>query len=294
MSGADRLAREPWLYWRVFCGGPEWMDAGVREALVPAAAVLDAEPAVERWFFLRYVEERGPHLRLRARVRPEAIDTVQTAVDERLELGLAALAEAPGGRAALLLEGASPALGGGRLRALDRALYEPELEKFGGPDGIVAAERAFLSSSRLALEAVLRTPRSRERVRLASGIMVRLAAVVAPESPPALWTRYAEVWSGARKPGREGILDRLSRPAARLAHELAATADPAEEDPVLGALSEQHIRAVTDCLAAAGGRKIPRTMDLAFQLFHLTNNRLGLAPLEEALVALALAGPADG
>ncbi len=81
----------------------------------------------ERWFFLRYADGVGPHLRLRLRPRPGRTDELTAAL------------EAMTGEA-------------GAEAVFD--VYVPELDTFGGPTGMAIAEELFELSSEIAIQLV--------------------------------------------------------------------------------------------------------------------------------------------
>jgi len=94
----------------------------VREALKSGAA--------DRWFFIRYGDPDW-HLRLRlhgprARLAGEVLPALHAALE--------------------------PGLGDGRLWRIQLDTYEREVERYGGPEGILLAEEAFHADSEAALE----------------------------------------------------------------------------------------------------------------------------------------------
>ncbi|MFG2224534.1 lantibiotic dehydratase [Streptomyces sp. NPDC048644] len=86
---------------------------------------------VDRWFFLRYQDAEGPHLRLRFHAPP--------AVLARDLLPL-------------LHERAAALHTGGLTGRVVWDSYDPELERYGGPDAMAAAERVFHADSLAVLE----------------------------------------------------------------------------------------------------------------------------------------------
>ena len=105
-----------------------------------------------RWFWLRYVDHAGPHLRLRVRARPAVVDELTVAVEE-----------AAGDDTVTL------------------GVYEPEHTAYGGAEGVARAERCFEHSSRLALQAVEELPWGRERLMVAAGLLSRAVDLLPPE-----------------------------------------------------------------------------------------------------------------
>ncbi|AUG76447.1 hypothetical protein CFP65_1558 [Kitasatospora sp. MMS16-BH015] len=115
-----------WLYAKLYCSTVRQDEVLSRELPELLAAL---PPEVDRWFFLRYLDP-APHLRLRFHGDPAALNS-------RLLPALSAWAE----RLAAT----------GVIERLVLDSYEPELERYGGPAAIAAAERAFAADSRSCL-----------------------------------------------------------------------------------------------------------------------------------------------
>ncbi|MET9469473.1 lantibiotic dehydratase [Streptomyces sp. NPDC006544] len=269
-----------WLYARLYLA-ERHVPAFLCERLTPFLAGLPAEcrELVDRWFFIRY-RDRADHVRLR-------FHGPAGPLWERL---------LPALRAAVLEWTAEGLVGGCVLDA-----YEPEWERYGGPDAQAAAERFFAADSRAAL-ALLRAARSQEAggprwdpQTLAAMSMASIARAVGP--PPAglgVVGRYAHepaaAWLAGGEAGRElpeGFRAdraqwlRLVDPAGGW----PALAQSAAGREVLSALTEQaarlgEYRELLDRLAASGDSwsPLPRVVG---GLLHMTCNRL-LGPDREA------------
>ena len=124
-----RAPGEDWLSWRIYCPR-RTQDTFLREAL-PGLLDAAAGHGAERWFFIRYTDADGHHLRVRLGGPRAALDA---AVLPAVRGQLAAAAQA-GRIGRHLLDG-----------------YEPEAERYGGADAIAAAERVFEADSRAAVE----------------------------------------------------------------------------------------------------------------------------------------------
>jgi thiopeptide-type bacteriocin biosynthesis protein len=117
-----------WLYLKVY-GSRRDQDELLRDH-VPPLVRLARDHGADRWFFIRYSDHEGQHLRLRWHGEPDA-----------------------------LWGKVLPGLGA-RLRQLqDQRVaghyvideYDPELERYGGPDALTAAERVFEADSETAI-----------------------------------------------------------------------------------------------------------------------------------------------
>ena len=118
-------------------------DLIVLDVVAPLVATLD-----HRWFFLRY-GEGGPHVRLRIGA-PAAclIDEIRPAIEHAAA--------------------ASP-----RVRRLEMVPYDPEVERYGGPDGVALAEVRFHQSSRVAVD-LLRKSDAARSARLGQALLAML------------------------------------------------------------------------------------------------------------------------
>ncbi|WP_051579830.1 lantibiotic dehydratase [Pseudonocardia acaciae] len=120
----EHLPGGEWLYAVLYCSTDRQPE--ILATRLPALVECLRE-GVERWFFLRY-RDPEPHLRLRFHGRPGA---------------LAALLPR-------LRDWAAELRAGGMCRRLALDTYEPELERYGGPDAMAAAETAFQADSEAA------------------------------------------------------------------------------------------------------------------------------------------------
>jgi thiopeptide-type bacteriocin biosynthesis protein len=125
---------------RLFPPGSEWLstklyvsatglDQVLQEVAGPVVEAALRTGAVDRWFFVRYGDPDW-HLRLRwhgepARLQAEVFPALQTAV--------------------------APLLENGRIWRMQLDTYEREVERYGGPEGVLLAEQLFHADS----EAVL-------------------------------------------------------------------------------------------------------------------------------------------
>ena len=130
-----------YIYYGDDCYGRE-IDRLLISAVAPWVRRLFAARAIRRFFFVRYADAGGPHLRLRLDLVREGGDAV---VEERLcdAVDDFHASEIATGRASA---GRRP-----EVRAVD---YVPELERYGGRHAIVAAEDLSFLSSRIALEII--------------------------------------------------------------------------------------------------------------------------------------------
>ncbi|MEU9505929.1 thiopeptide-type bacteriocin biosynthesis protein [Micromonospora sp. NPDC048170] len=119
-AGADRPMVADWISFHTYATSVPALQPVLESVVAPFVAGLSEHGALVRWFFIRYRDQNGPHVRLRVGGPLDLLADVQ-------RHGLVELADV-------------------RVR-----LYAPEYDKFGGPGGVAAAERLFHAASEAAL-----------------------------------------------------------------------------------------------------------------------------------------------
>ena len=163
-------------------------DTGIYTGECDEVALELAEPFVRRcqregwidgWFFIRY-SEYGPHVRLRLHGRAEVMDdVVWPALREHVRaLYPEVLFERPDVPAMPVYTPGEPPPPPpepreGPFRVTHAALieYEPETERYGGPEGVRLAERMFEVSSEAACSLLRKTSRTERSSRLGKGLL---------------------------------------------------------------------------------------------------------------------------
>jgi thiopeptide-type bacteriocin biosynthesis protein len=120
-----------WLYAKLYTGNAT-ADHVLREVIGPLTTEVLQSRAADQWFFIRYGDPDW-HLRLRFHGNPERLhEDVMPAIETAATL--------------LLKEG--------RLARVQFDTYEREVERYGGGEGIVLAERIFQADSEAVLEII--------------------------------------------------------------------------------------------------------------------------------------------
>ncbi|TLQ44293.1 lantibiotic dehydratase C-terminal domain-containing protein [Streptomyces marianii] len=270
--------------------------------------LLRAEGLRDDFFFLRYWQG-GPHLRLRMLCGPgagsaEAAERVVAGlagampefgaeVREEYALGLAMQDELA------RLEGEIPREGR-PVGALDRVPYEPEHRKYGGPEGVEIAETVFRKSSAAVLDLLGRQPRAWvEERRAPIGEAARVMAMSLhgagfdPEAATLFLRDYEDWWRTYAPEVMQRAWPQLySSASARLAKLCNAIWRGGATDDVFHEISAEataHARSL--CGAEPDGDARDLRLDgtpysgCLSNYVHTTNNRLGLVPAAEGLVA---------
>ena len=259
-----------WLYYQVYVD--RYADT---QRVLAAIAAECGGPSAPPWFYLRYLDATGLHLRLRWSGTPAELDRTAARFESFL---------APGGPGAAL-----------PIRDVGVALYEPELSKWGGPQGLRLAEAVFAVSSASCL-ALLRDGGWTARPVAAAAAMTTAAGLLPADSRTGFLRQYAWYWTSGPGGGPDPLGPTGSgAPSGGVAATRARAAGlaPRLADAVGGVIDAPALRSYRDALAgqltAALRSGVDRTpAHLLFHQIHLTNNRLGIAPHQEAVLAEAL------
>lgn len=282
-----------WLYYKLCSGSRvDGLDFLIRG--VVAEAVTD--PRVEKWFFLRYLDQDGPHIRIRLKVPATEAKDADRLLHARFHDGTTALTTLPpADHMPLISVPAATAMHPGSFQArARRATYEPEYDIYGGPAGVAIAEDLFQVSSELAL-AMLDPALDAQNARkdLAPAFMAAvLDEFIARDGHAAFLERYVNHWLSASP--ELGYLKAMFHERGRELLDdgeqvLYPDASYADQGP---ALMRAWRHALAD--AHAGYRKLkgaytPALVErVSFYFLHLMNNRLGFTALEEAYLAVLL------
>ncbi|GAB2912332.1 lantibiotic dehydratase [Streptomyces mayteni] len=275
----EQLPGGEWLYASLYCATDQENELLI-DHLPQLLAMLPYGPdGIDRWFFIRYGGADDRHLRLRFHAKPEVI----------VADGLRRLHE----WAARLLHQRV-------IRRLTLDTYDPELERYGGPDAMEAAERVFHADSRSVLAQLRRLETSRTAVApmvAAAANYINIAAAFWPTTDhgqePA-WTRW--FLSAFPRESRRPEALREYRGALSLidpSDDWAALRALPNGAALVGAWSER-----AEALATYGqllhrqGKSAPSTAsDVLLSLLHMHHNRLvgGNQKAEETSYALASA-----
>lgn len=277
-----------WVYLKLYAGLAsdrlEWFLTEVTPRVIDHAGW-------DRWFFLRYIDETGLHLRLRLRAAPGTAAELVRAVHPVCEDGLLALAAQPASTYRPLVTTGGVAPAPRSFVGVVPDVYEPEYDKFGGGAGVAIAEQAFQASSEIAL-AILRDERLLDRPRktLLPSLMCAAIDAFAPRADHVeFWRRYAEFWLHELGAGAFSWRERFVAKSYALADAGESVVTPDADLPVE---SRGHLTRWRDALADAARayRGVPNTSAplLASQFVHLMNNRLGCHALDEAYLATLL------
>jgi hypothetical protein len=264
-----------WWYVRAYPGRADLMDEAARVVL-PWLREQAEKEAADRWFFMRYLDITGLHLRLRINCTPDGVDRIHNRVGELTALlhNVRGTGSGPG------LVGPGMAITGPGLKKITPCLYAPELAKYGGTPGVTLAEDLFTHGSRWYVDNnVSNLDRRYGRAAMAVRYLAEVVATVMPCREKEFWTAHRKQW---------GWQLRLSIPDQQeLRKLLRATADgvAAVTGPIPHA--EDHAAVVAETVGRARAASVPvDPANLLLQYVHLDLNRWGFSPGEECLLGI--------
>uniref|UniRef100_A0AAU3GU96 Thiopeptide-type bacteriocin biosynthesis domain-containing protein n=1 Tax=Streptomyces sp. NBC_01401 TaxID=2903854 RepID=A0AAU3GU96_9ACTN len=276
-----RDADMDWWYVRAYPGHPDLMDEAAL-VLLPWLAEQAAGEHARAWFFTRYWDMSGHHLRLRLHCPADGADRVHARLPELLGLLHSLGRPRPADR---LVPG-STARGLPLVKQALCCLYSPELAKYGGRTGVARTEELFTASCRWYVdERIGALDPLYDRAALAVTYMRALVRAALPEASRAdFWTAHRRQWGRQLRmaaPQEEELRRLLSR-----ASKGTAEAAPGLDDG-LGASMEMQVAAVVRTLevATADGNPVPRPV-LLLHYLHMDMNRWGFVPAEECLLGV--------
>lgn len=311
--------QDQWLSLHVFLADPRRQERYLCERLAPQLRAWREGGMLDQWFYVRYWEG-GPHLRIRLR-GPVATDpqAAAAALGRQLDGYLSA---SPPQRdsyyAAHAFDGEPvdvAALPWYPEGSVEPIAYVPEYARYGGEAALAASERLFMLSSRIALDLCAATAGNMAARMAAAGPLMAATLLAAGESiaeTGAYCRRYAALWSRF-SPASGDVASRLETqpvgtPAAlagmlpQLARQLGAAANPRNPNVAwAGGVAElvQALRreAVAGTLLAADGNTLSgdgaaigqRILEILGSQIHMLNNRLGIVPAGEVLLAAMVA-----
>ncbi|MEU5399944.1 lantibiotic dehydratase C-terminal domain-containing protein [Streptomyces sp. NPDC005963] len=271
-----------WWYVRAYPGDQDSMDEATR-VLLPWLADRASDEDASAWFFTRYWDMGGHHLRLRIQCSADGIDRIHERLPELVAL-LHTL-DRPG-PAERLVPGSVPQ-GLPRIKQASCCLYAPELAKYGGAQGVARAEHLFTASCRWYHDQRIGSLAPLyERAALAVSYMRTLIGAALPDASArtAFWTVHRRQWGRQLRmaaPVQEelrALLSRAAKGTGEAAHRLDA---PLRES------MERQVETVVGTLEAAAldGNPVPRE-SLLLNYLHMDLNRWGFVPAEESLLGV--------
>lgn len=309
---------------------PDWLSAylffpqGIYTGECDRVILDVAEPFLRRvqeegWasqhFFIRY-SEFGPHVRFRLRGDPAHLEEV---VWPALQAHVRTLyPDVRDGR-----PGPGEALQGepGQVTHLARVGYEPETERYGGPEGVRLAERFFEVSSEAAYALLKKTHPTERSSRLGKGLLTMVVMAYAFQPERELVVRFSHQYGinylralARDEEGREAWLGAFGsgydQQAANLGMYVEEVWSRMEERESLSDALDAYLEGLAPVVADfdrlfAEGKLLARegvpypdrasaVMGITSSYWHMMNNRLGVSIQEESYLAYLIMRALEG
>lgn len=302
----------PWLSIHCFLADQARLEAFLLDAVAPLVREWQQAGLVDQWFFIRYWEG-GPHLRLRlagpvASREEAAIEPLRARIGDYLSskpLDRQTYYASHGFDGAPVDPESLSWFEDGSVVRID---YEPELQRYGGVEAVRASERLFAQSSALAIALTRATSGDLAR-RMATALPLMAATLLSTGRDAAgvavFFRTYADFWAGYSDANRSLAAQiAVGEAQPSLVAALARLTGGAATGPV--AAWAKAVESFVAELAEIRGAGLLRSPfdsspvrdDMAFRNavdsilgshIHMLNNRLGIVPAGELILATNIA-----
>jgi thiopeptide-type bacteriocin biosynthesis protein len=281
-----------WLYYKLMTGVYYWAFDHLILSLSPI--VQDAR--VRQWFFIRYLDEDGPHLRLRLCVESASANAFDREVYAKLHELVTRLPRLPVEEVSRLVTIPLPDFDKSKLAfGVKRVEYKPETDIYGNEEGVAVAEHLFQASSEMAME-VIAAERQGEvsRKELAPALMNAALDEFPISKPPSEFlVNYMNYWASGIPSSGSYIVTFENK-----CRELMASGTPIvrrddEYGSMLAGQLDKWRKSLRETQAAykrINGYSEALAEQVLFYFIHLMNNRLGFAALDETYLAMLVNG----
>ena len=290
-SGLDDTPQ--WWFVRLYTGGFSGADAMISE-LIPPLVAHARELGIQRWFYIRYMDPAGPHIRLRVKAAREVLDLTESGYRALVRDLAEALEEATPVHPFVMPIDERRYLGAASIGG-SGALYEPEYTKYGGPHGVELAEELFEFSSDLGVWATGRFDKTPDRAGLAAlllgdAVSSGLRAAADAHTPAGAdwdgyWDRHLAWWTADFGRGAGRVRQSVQRAAEARGASVGDQLDALAAMPAVKGWRRNWQAVVHRYICRAAREGISLTpLHLVFHQGHMMTNRLGFLPREEALL----------
>ncbi|MDU0156702.1 thiopeptide-type bacteriocin biosynthesis protein [Bacillus cabrialesii] len=281
-----------WVFYSIYVPRTEYLENIIINIVTPIVKQVKDSVQVHKWFFIRYIDMQGPHIRLRFLVNEDDIDIVEEITEEHLHRNLSKVLAEPLSEMSRLLPVKTD------TRSFESGFqqeeYEPEYEKYGGVQGVHIAEDIFQSSSELVLSLLNDHGfKDNDRFDFALFLMNKTAehASLSADQARDLWESMLHHWSGADY--TEGITykTKLEEAAEKRIDVINVVIEKMHSNPFVIKLTEGYQKILQKAFSQIQESEKIRTSHshLSFHYIHMMNNRLGVWPIEEAYLGALLA-----
>lgn len=286
---------EKWLYLKIYLGdSSEKMD----DMLVELARQAEQKQSFEDWFYIRYFDEEGLHIRFRVKPIEGQVEQAKLEIGDMWKEASGKLSDMLPTEYIPMVE--MPAYSGSfDMDAIPKKLsasyhdYEPEFDKYGAVPAIDIAEELFCRSSKIACDILSHESQQiYSRKSLIPNLMLSCFEQLNIKNAQSYWRQYSQFWLGGDTPVAEDHREGFFAKGDELKAAGFDVVDPVETLPKE---AQEIIARWEEALKTAyvGYSKLKDQTEFSFNVLcfnfsHLMLNRLGLTALEESYMAALL------
>lgn len=283
-----------WVYYNIYSGSILKLDNFVEKLVKPVVAEVKKKFTIDNWFFIRYFDETGAHIRLRFLVDQnefaEIIDYLEVELNAKARTLVHEVNEVPKRILPINLGGTSH--GNESSARAELSLYEPEYKKYGGIIGTELSEKLFSSSSELVIKIVAAINNNNiDRFFLGIRLMEKIIQIQIPNDVEKyeFLERYIDYWARENMRSQSTLSEKFKQAAQSRKQLMENLNKMTFEQEIEEAISEYIIfhEAIFKKIVSYPEIEV-ESHEFCFNYIHMMNNRLGIWPIEEAYLAALL------
>ncbi len=264
--------------------------------LISTLPEITSDSRVKQWFFIRYADEDGLHVRLRIGIAGADAKAFDRDVYPKLHSLVMQLSSLPVEETPKFVRSSGAEFDLSRFSyGVKRDQYKPETEIYGGLAGVAIAERLFQESSKIAIDLI-----SAERNGLISRKDVVPALMCAAleefeiEKPVCdFLSFFISYWIRSVPSGEDYITAFEGKFRELTESGIPITREDEDYGPLIAAALKnwrESLRGTQESYRKIGEYNAELEERLLFYFIHLMNNRLGFRVLDEIYLAVLLKG----
>lgn len=279
---------EKWLFYSLYPGNPLFLDNVVLDIITPLMNQLK-EDDYTSWFFIRYWDQEGPHIRFR--ILPKD-DSTSNKIRNYIETNSKIKISTYSNETVYYRKPLIPIPTMTNTSTLVRQqTYIPEYGKYGGVKGIDIAEKLFHYSSEMVLQAIQKEREEElfSRSYLSIFLMEKLAKSVLKKQKKInrFLSDYFHYWTGGDSQEGGNFRKKISVAVDKRINSIDNKWTKMENEFEKINFVNLHVKQFIDAIKCAkqSNEVMTTEEDLFFHYMHMMNNRLGISTSEEAYIS---------
>lgn len=279
-----------WIYYKIYLNQEKYGDLAVEKIVKPAAEHL--RKFCVKWFFIKYLDETGYHIRIRFLTPVDNIEYVCNYLEELIESNLEQFEKMKIEPISRLVPTKYKDLNNGTLEShFELAIYEPEVKKYGGISGLKYAEDIFQISSEFCVNLVpYMNTKKINRFDIGLKTMnIFIKSYLNESEYISFLEEYVSYWCGEKYDESRKEIKRSFLNAAFLRQEATESIINKSLGDIDSLLFDFEKDVLTVTQLIRQDKQVQESMShLCFHYIHMMNNRLGIWTIEEAYLAALL------